>query len=98
MGQIYDRNGNVVRVAHTDASDPSRLAWETIEDHEPTIESAKLLREYVTRQDTFRHVARVPLTVYEQALREGWADDEDAWEKWLNNPDNRDFRVWGGQV
>lgn len=99
MGQkIYDVVGNVTRVAHSDASNPSVLAWETIEDHQPTIESAKQLREHVTRQDTFRHVARVPLTVYEQALREGWADDEAAWKRWLNDGQNAAFRVWEGKV
>jgi hypothetical protein len=96
--QIYDITGNVTRVAHTDGSDEGRVAWETIEDHAPTVESAKLLREHVTRKDPFRHVARVPLIVYEQALREGWADDEDKWREWLNDADNAAFRVWMGRV
>lgn len=97
MGQIYDQHGNAIRVAHTDTSG-ERYVFETIEDHEPTIESAKVLREHVTSKDTFRHVARVPLTVYEKALREGWADDQDKWRRWLNDPDNAAFRVWEGQV
>jgi hypothetical protein len=97
LGQIYDATRNVARVAHTDEVE-GKLTFETLEDHEPTIESAKALREHVTRRDPFRHVARVPLIVYEKALREGWADDEAAWKRWLNSSENRDFRVWEGTV
>lgn len=97
MGQIYDHQGNVIRVAHTDAAD-DRYIFETIEDHEPTIESAKILRENQSNKSMMRHVARVPMTIYEQAIREGWANDQLAWAKWLNDPDNRAFRVWEGNV
>lgn len=41
-------------------------------------------------------LARVPLTIYEQSIREQW--DEDDWKKWLNDPDNKAFRVWWGYV
>ena len=97
MGKIYDATGNAIRVAHTDEAE-GLLTFETIENHDHTIESAKALREHVTRKDMFRHVARVPMIVYEQAVREGWADDQDKWRLWLNDPDNAAFRVWEGRV
>jgi hypothetical protein len=40
----------------------------------------------------------VPMTVVETAMREGWFNDKAAWRRWLNDRDNRAFRVWGGQV
>jgi len=47
---------------------------------------------------TFRLAARVPMTVINQAIAEGWLDDRERWKRWLNDPDNRKFRVWGGRV
>jgi len=43
-----------------------------------------------------RHLARIPMTVYEQSLLEQW-DDAD-WKKWLNDPQNAAFRIWPGRV
>jgi hypothetical protein len=97
MGVIYDQLGNVIRVAHTDKAD-GRMTFETIEDHAPTIESAKVIREHQNPKAMLRHVARVPMVIYEQAVREGWANDQDRWRKWLNDPDNKDLRVWQGAV
>lgn len=48
------------------------------------------------RKSPNKLLARVPLTVYEKSLHEGW--DEADWKKWLNDPDNKHFRVWQGQV
>jgi hypothetical protein len=39
-------------------------------------------------------LARVPFTVWERAHHEDW-DDKD-WNRFLNDPDNRDYRVWRG--
>lgn len=39
-----------------------------------------------------RYIARgVPVAVYEQSVREEW--DEKRWTQWLEDPDNRIFRV-----
>ena len=46
----------------------------------------------------FRHVAEVPIIIYNKAVREGWVNDPKAWKKWLNNPDNKLFRTWKGKV
>lgn len=45
-----------------------------------------------------RHVAEVPLVIYEKAVLEGWANDKDAWKKWLNSPENKPFRTWPGKI
>jgi hypothetical protein len=46
----------------------------------------------------FRLAARIPLSVIQQAAQEGWLHDKARWRRWLNDPDNRHFRVWGGKV
>jgi hypothetical protein len=48
------------------------------------------------QKGSMKLLARVPMFVYEQSLREEW-DDAD-WAKWLNDPDNAAFRVWPGKV
>lgn len=97
---IYDHRGNVVRVLH---SDPEKgffgdFTIETIEDCEPVVESAATLADDHSSNTDFKHVARVPLSVAEKAMREGWFHDDAAWARWLNDSDNRDFRVWKGRV
>ena len=72
------------------------------QDCEPIIERNKLIREVQqaggSKGEIFRHVATIPVPVIEQAMREGWFEDDDAWKKWLNDPENRDFRSYEGQL
>ena len=42
--------------------------------------------------------ARIPLAVWNDLLAQGIAQDPDALKKWMNDPENRDFRVWRGRV
>lgn len=97
---IYDHTGSVVRVLHTDnPADPfGDFAIETIEDVEPVVETAKVLADNHAERGDLKHVARVPVHVVEQAMREGWYNDTAAWRKWANDPDNKAFRVWKGRV
>ena len=46
----------------------------------------------------FRHVAEVPMVVYQKACREGWAKDTKKWREWLNHSDNKVFRTWKGRI
>jgi hypothetical protein len=46
----------------------------------------------------FRLVARVPMSIMNKAIQEGWSRDKEKWREWLNNSDNRAFRVWPGKV
>lgn len=43
-------------------------------------------------------VARIPVHIYWKLKREGIADDDTAMKRWLNDPDNRFFRVRPGSV
>jgi hypothetical protein len=99
---IYDANGDVVRVLHYDP----RAAWDadftiqTVQDCTALVEGNKVLRENHKRgpKENFRLVARAPVSVVERAFREGWYHDDRAWARWLNDADNRDFRVVEGRV
>jgi hypothetical protein len=95
--EIYDHRGDVVKVLHTEAGNPTGYI-ETIQDLEPIIDEVKALRENHAQGGHMKHAARVPMIIYEQAVREGWADDQKAWDKWLNDPANKVFRVWEGRV
>ena len=96
---IYAHDGTVARVLHADDRDPyGDFAIETFEDVEPLLDSVKTLREEHRNGGDMKHVARVPVTIYEKALREGWATDQAAWARVLNDPDNTAVRVWGGRL
>lgn len=45
-----------------------------------------------------KHVAEIPLAVVERMMQDGSWNDPQAIKRWLNNPDNRAFRVWHGRV
>jgi hypothetical protein len=97
--EIFDAYGTVVKVLHTHDHDaPGKVVVQTLEDVEPILEEAKALRENHKGTDTMKHVARVPSSVVEQAMREGWFHDQKKWDQWLNDPQNKGFRVWEGTV
>jgi hypothetical protein len=52
--------------------------------------------EYESARAPMTTIARVPYTVWERAYHENW--DQKKWDQFLNDPENRDFRVWGGRL
>lgn len=42
--------------------------------------------------------AQIPLTLFWELKRKGIADDDAAMKRWLNDPDNRVFRLQSGTV
>ncbi|NNM74755.1 hypothetical protein [Enterovirga aerilata] len=92
---VYEARGTLKRILVNDPLDGFYGQFTAVAEQEcePLIEENKALREMQTGKERFRLVARVPVPIYEQALREGWAYDDAKWRKWLNDPDNRAFRV-----
>lgn len=89
--------GAITRTLHTDPSDPGTLVQETsIELPDIFFERNRALGEDQKGHIHARLVARAPMTVYEQSIREDW--DEARWARWLNDPDNAAFRVWPGRL
>ena len=72
--------------------------FHTTQDVSPVIEHCKNIAENVKPGKDLRHVAEVPLVVYQRACREGWANDMNAWKRWLNNSENKVFRTWQGKL
>lgn len=96
---LYQNRDDFARVLHVDDREPDAdFAIETIMDVEPMLDEVKALRDLQAPRSDMKHVARVPVTVVERAMREGWFHDQKAWDRFLNDPDNRDFRVWEGRL
>ena len=79
------------------ATEDDKVVYQTKQDIQPTLDYVKQLSEHTQGKD-FRHVAEVPMVIYQKALREGWAQDSAQWKKWLNHSDNKPFRTWKGKV
>lgn len=98
MGRLtyYSAHGFVRRTIHTDPSNPYEFTQETTQFYPDDF--AQRNRELGEEQTgSMKLIARgVPVHVYEQSVREDW--DDRRWAQWLNDPDNRAFRVWPGSV
>lgn len=89
--------GGLHEVAYFDEERPNDLLIKTFQDMDPLVEKAKVLSDQPPGKD-LRHVAVIPMTVLDQAMREGWLNDKKAWKKWANDGANRGFRTWAGRV
>jgi len=52
--------------------------------------------QYERATDPTTVLARIPYTEWEKAYHENW--DKKDWDKFLNNIEFRDYRVWKGRV
>lgn len=95
--QLLNAYGNFREVQVIDWERPNDLLIKTFEDCEPIIERAKMLSEMEPGKE-FRHAAIIPKHVLDKAMREGWFNDKAKWKQWANDPDNRAFRTWPGQL
>lgn len=94
---VYVESDGVRRTMISDDDDPKNIRVYTEVDMTSVVENNKAFRELHPRYSTNKLVARgIPMTVYEQSILEDW--DEKRWAQWLNDPDNRAFRVWEGHV
>ncbi len=74
---------------------------ETEFDVEPLIEANKRDFNSLTSLDRWgdgRHVARIPMPLWAQLREKRITEDEPAFKRWLNDPDNRFFRTSPGRV
>lgn len=88
---------NYREVGYFDEERPNDLLIKTFEDCEPIIERAKMLSEMEPGKD-FRHAAIIPRHVLDRAYREGWFNDKEKWKAWANDPSNKAFRTWPGNL
>lgn len=83
-------------LAHKDID--GKWYLETRQDCEPIVEFCKQARDHKAVDPTYRHVAEIPMSVIGQWMREGSLDDVNVVKRWVNDPDNRDFRIHGGRI
>jgi len=86
--------GVVERRLHVDDQDPYTFTQETIQAFDDRLgdQNRALGETQKPGYAGYRYIARgVPVAVYEQSVREEW--DEKRWNQWLEDPDNRVFRV-----
>lgn len=93
---VYRNSDGVRRTMVTDSDRPGDISVFTEVAMDGVIEGIKIARELHPQRSMNKLLARVPMTIYEQSIHEGW--DEDRWKHWLNDPDNAAFRVWQGRV
>ena len=61
------------------------------------IKAAAIIAETPPDKD-FRHAGYVPESELNRAFTEGWFHDPEAWKRWANDPDNRQYRTsWKGR-
>lgn len=97
---LLDAHDGITQIAHvgpTVGNRPGDMVIETVQDCEDIVGLCKILADEPPGKD-FRHVAEIPMTVMDRAFREGWLHDEQAWKRWANDPENRDFRTWKGRI
>jgi hypothetical protein len=99
---ILDQHGSPIRrlmqynPAETNSRQGGTIVFRAAQDVDAVLAEAKRARDEDQSKRTFRRVGTVPLIVYEQAVREGWANDEKAWERYLN--ENPAFKTWEGRL
>ena len=80
-------------------TEDDKVVYHTTQDVAPVIDHVKKLRDNTLKPGKdMRHIAEVPMVIWQKALREGWSKDRAKWKKWLNDPDNKVFRTWQGKV
>ena len=91
---IYNHRGDVMSEYYVDPVD-DRITFNKKQDVSKLLKYCHLKREHVPidRKSNFRPIAEIPNIIYYRAVREGWANDSDAWKKWYSDPDNKYFRT-----
>jgi hypothetical protein len=94
---ILDARGSMLSQVVVDEHEPDRMVLVTEQDVTGIVDYCAAKAHEPASKD-MKHVAEIPLAVVERMMQEGSWNDPAAIKRWLNNPDNRAFRVWQGQV
>ena len=74
------------------ATEDEKNIYHSSQNVQPILDSVKNL-SHGEQSKELKHVAEVPMVIYQKAIREGWANDKAKWKKWLNDPNNKLFRT-----
>jgi hypothetical protein len=100
--KLFDKDDvtGITKIWHYDA-EKDEATIETLQDVAPIIEMNKIDQTQSGNtgwKGEWHHVARIPLSVFYKLKAEGKLDDEAYMKRWLNDSENRFFRVKEGQV
>lgn len=98
MGEARRRYAFRDGVARTTITDDNVIHILVEQDIERILGEIKTLRETKTYIGGDKHVARLPVPIYEDLKRRGIADDPDAFDRWLNSSEAAEWRIWQGMV
>ena len=102
-GQIVgmDPETGILRTLHYDPV-TEQVVIDTAQHVDDIVEAAKghhrMFDERSNWKGDLHRVASIPLTILFDLQRKGILDDEVAFKKWLNDPDNAVFRTRPGRV
>ena len=87
---IYDHRGDVMSEYHVSPSD-NITTFNRKQDVTALLKYCHAKREHVPldRKSCAGPIAEIPNIIYYRAVREGWANDSEAWKKWYRDPDNK---------
>lgn len=94
---IFAQYNGITEYAHFDPMKPDSIAFSTEQDCTGIMDQVKVDRDDPVGKE-WRKVASIPMIFYDKAVREGWVNDRAKWHAFLNNPDYKAFRVWGGRI
>lgn len=83
------------RVSYVEEGDRRYIVTE--QDCKGVVAAAKAMSE-LPHDKEFRPVALIPEEVLNRAYLEGWFHDKAKWRAWVNDPENRDFRITQGRL
>jgi len=67
-------------------------------DNEMPLVQAAAQRELHAETKHLKPIAIVPESELSRAIREGWANDDQAWNRWANDRDHVNLRITDGTV
>lgn len=94
---LFDSYNGLNEYVHIDPMQPNKLAFSAEQDCSNIVDYVKSERDLPVGKE-WRKVASIPMIFIDKAVREGWNNDRDKWHQFLNNPDYKAFRVWGGRI
>ena len=92
---LLDHRGDVLKYLQTEGDS---LYEVTVQDLDPVIAEARMLRETHVQDKEMKLAAVIPMEVVERMMRDGSWNDPEAIKRWANDPQNDCFRVWKGKL